>query len=270
MFSFCVKKKNIKQQFFKRFQFDGMLLSINFNLYLSVQQRKTQIDIMNVDRREGERVSKQTRETENEWVSKWEIEMSETYKLNASLGACSSISLPHPKINIFFSLASTLTPLPAHSHPLLYTLIDTTVIPNMLPVTFQIHIRKRCSDEMILPNVCSFFYMLKRVWKKNYSCIKMASRTTTNSSYRKQKMSKIKINMENMEYACTFDRPPKNVRFANTIWWRADVCASDNGNLTPSDIDPDRLVIERNMFEGDNHEIPAHNTTWMPTTTKKQ
>lgn len=67
-----------------------------------------------------------------------------------------------------------------------------------------------------------------------------------------------------MPVVLTVDHPPKNAHFADTVWWTVVAYASDTDSLAPSDTIPDRLVIGRNMFEGDNHEIHAHSMTYTP------
>lgn len=61
----------------------------------------------------------------------------------------------------------------------------------------------------------------------------------------------------------TADHPRKNVRFADTIWWKVGAYASDIGSLEPSDTGPDRLVIAHSMFVSDNHGTLARNMTWV-------
>lgn len=78
------------------------------------------------------------------------------------------------------------------------------------------------------------------------------------------------ISSENPIESLTVVHPPKNVHFANIVWWKAGAYASDNGSLAPWDIGLDKPVIEHSRFEGDNHGIHAHNMTFGKTQRKKK
>lgn len=57
----------------------------------------------------------------------------------------------------------------------------------------------------------------------------------------------------------TFDHQPKNVHFADKVWWMVVAYAIGSGSLMLVDIILDRLVTVRSMSVSDNRGIHAHN-----------